>query len=164
MKRCMIVLPEIDASVRWKSPEALISARRAVWPRSLISRLFFQQKLLQVLDLGWRDPGCGFAQDAGFDQPAGGEDLTGFIGRGVGNESAAVLLDADEAFIGQRLQGGACQCAADVEEIADIAFRQLSCQATADARRSRRGWRRGSAGRLSRRNRLSAGARWRRSS
>ncbi|MCY1249789.1 hypothetical protein D9M72_633580 [compost metagenome] len=43
----------------------------------------------------------------------------------MGDEGAAVLLDADEPFIGERLQGGAHQRAADIEEFADIAFGKL---------------------------------------
>ena len=76
----------------------------------------------QVLDLRGRDAGSRLAQDAGFDEPPRGKDLSRFIRGGVGDKGAAVLLDIDQPFIGECLQGGARQRAADTEEIADIGF------------------------------------------
>lgn len=83
---------------------------------------FFQQKLSQMANIVRRDPRRRLAQYAWLDQAAGGKNLASLFGRGIGDEGAAVLLDADKAFIGERLQGGARKRAADVEEIADIAF------------------------------------------
>lgn len=66
--------------------------------------LFGGQQTAQVIDFGGADPGRGRAQKPGLDQPAGGEDLPGFIRRGMGDEGASVLLDTDQPLIGKRLQ------------------------------------------------------------
>ncbi|MNT82485.1 hypothetical protein D3C72_2222210 [compost metagenome] len=56
---------------------------------------FGRQQAAQAFDFLRADLRGGRAQEAGLYQPAGGEDLAGFLRRGMGDEGAAVLLDAD---------------------------------------------------------------------
>ena len=71
-----------------------------------------------------------------LDQATRSEYLSRLLGRWIGDESASVLFDADESFIGKSLQGGTCQSPADAEESADIAFGQFrsGCEPALDDR------------------------------
>src|SRR5690554_113493 len=75
--------------------------------------------------LGWRNALRRRPSYAWFDQATGVEDLSCFIGGGIGDEGAPIALGADQTFKRQRLQGSTHNGTADIEERADLGLVKL---------------------------------------